>query len=41
MIAAGFGYTAPAAAGAVLAAGALVVLTIAMLVQRKGKEVPA
>jgi DHA1 family inner membrane transport protein len=36
VIAAGFGYTAPAAAGALLAAGALVVLTVAMLVQRKG-----
>jgi DHA1 family inner membrane transport protein len=41
VIAAGFGYTAPAAAGALLAAGALVVLTVAMLVQRKGKEAPA
>ncbi|ANW64103.1 MFS transporter [Mycobacterium sp. djl-10] len=35
VIAAGFGYTAPAAAGAVLAAGALVVLTAAVLLQRK------
>lgn len=41
VIAAGFGYTAPAAAGAMLAASALVVLTIATVVQRRGKEVSA
>jgi DHA1 family inner membrane transport protein len=41
VIAAGFGYTAPAAAGAVLAASGLVVLTVAVLLQRKGKEDPA
>lgn len=35
VIAAGFGYTAPAAAGAVLAATGLVILTISVLVQRK------
>jgi DHA1 family inner membrane transport protein len=41
VIAAGLGYTAPAAAGALLALSGLVVLTIAVLLQRKGKEVPA
>jgi MFS transporter, DHA1 family, inner membrane transport protein len=35
VIAAGFGYTAPAAAGAVLAATGLVILTISVLAQRK------
>ncbi|CAN5243546.1 MFS transporter [soil metagenome] len=39
VIAAGLGYTAPAAAGALLAVSGLVVLTIAVLLQRK-KEVP-
>ena len=34
MIAAGYGYTAPAAAGAVLAAAGLVVLTVSVLLQR-------
>ncbi|MGB3481617.1 MAG: MFS transporter [Mycobacterium sp.] len=37
VIAAGFGYTAPAAAGAVLAVSGLVVLTVAVLLQRNGK----
>jgi MFS transporter, DHA1 family, inner membrane transport protein len=41
VIAAGLGYTAPAAAGALLAVSGLVVLTIAVLLQRKKKEVPA
>jgi DHA1 family inner membrane transport protein len=41
VIAAGFGYTAPAAAGAVLAVSGLVVLSIAVLLQRNNKEVPA
>lgn len=41
VIAAGFGYTAPAAAGAILAVSGLVVLTIAVLMQRNQKEVPA
>ena len=41
MIAAGYGYTAQAAAGAVLAAIGLLVLTVAVVLQRKGKEVPA
>ncbi|CAN5547345.1 MFS transporter [soil metagenome] len=41
VIAAGYGYTAPAAAGAVLAASGLVVLTIAVLLQRMRKEVSA
>ncbi|CAN5483215.1 MFS transporter [soil metagenome] len=41
VIAAGLGYTAPAAAGALLAVSDLVVLTIAVLLQRKKKEVPA
>ena len=41
VIAAGFGYTAPAAAGAVMAASGLVVLTIAVLLQRKQKKVLA
>ena len=41
VIAAGLGYTAPAAAGALLALSGLVVLTIAVLLQRKDKEVPA
>jgi DHA1 family inner membrane transport protein len=36
VIAAGFGYTAPAAAGAVLALSGLVILTISVLLQRKG-----
>jgi DHA1 family inner membrane transport protein len=35
VIAAGYGYTAPAAAGAVLAAGGLIVLTISLLLQRR------
>jgi MFS transporter, DHA1 family, inner membrane transport protein len=35
VIAAGYGYTAPAAAGAVLAAAGLVVLTISVLLQRR------
>jgi DHA1 family inner membrane transport protein len=35
VIAAGFGYTAPAAAGAVLAALGLVVLSISVLLQRR------
>ncbi|WP_372440980.1 MFS transporter [Mycolicibacterium mengxianglii] len=39
VIAAGLGYTAPAAAGAVMAASGLVVLTIAVLLQRKEKKV--
>ncbi|MET0901565.1 MAG: MFS transporter [Mycobacterium sp.] len=41
VIAAGLGYTAPAAAGALLALCGLVVLTIAVLLQQKGKEVQA
>lgn len=36
VIAAGFGYTAPAAAGAVLALSGLVILTFSVLLQRKG-----
>jgi DHA1 family inner membrane transport protein len=35
VIAAGYGYTAPAAAGAVLAVAGLVVLTISVLLQRR------
>lgn len=35
VIAAGFGYTAPAAAGAVLAAAGLLVLTVSVLLQRR------
>ena len=35
VIAAGFGYTAPAAAGALLAAAGLVILTCSVLLQRK------
>jgi MFS transporter, DHA1 family, inner membrane transport protein len=35
VIAAGFGYTAPAAAGALLAATGLVVLTISVALQRR------
>ena len=35
VIAAGFGYTAPAAAGAVLAAVGLVVLTLSVLLQHR------
>jgi DHA1 family inner membrane transport protein len=38
VIAAGYGYTAPAAAGAVLAAGGLVVLTTSVLLQRRGRR---
>lgn len=38
VIAAGYGYTAPAAAGAVLAAGGLVVLTTSVLLQRQGRR---
>jgi DHA1 family inner membrane transport protein len=34
VIAAGYGYTAPAAAGALLAAAGLLVLTVSVLVQR-------
>jgi MFS transporter, DHA1 family, inner membrane transport protein len=34
VIAAGYGYTAPAAAGALLAAGGLLVLTVSVLIQR-------
>ena len=37
VIAAGYGYTAPAAAGAVLAAAGLVVLTVSVLLQRAGR----
>jgi MFS transporter, DHA1 family, inner membrane transport protein len=40
VIAAGYGYTAPAAAGAVLAAGGLVVLTTSVLLQRRGRRRP-
>jgi MFS transporter, DHA1 family, inner membrane transport protein len=36
VIAAGYGYTAPAATGAVLAIGGLVVLTVSVLLQRRG-----
>jgi MFS transporter, DHA1 family, inner membrane transport protein len=36
VIAAGYGYTAPAATGAVLAVGGLVVLTVSVLLQRRG-----
>ena len=35
VIAAGFGYTAPAAAGAVLAALGLIILTISVVLHRK------
>jgi DHA1 family inner membrane transport protein len=41
VIAAGYGYTAPAASGAVLAAAGLVVLTISVLLQRLGLGRPA
>ena len=34
VIAAGYGYTAPAAAGAVLAAAGLIILTISVALQR-------
>lgn len=36
VIAAGFGYTAPAAAGAMLAVGGLLVLTVSVALQRRG-----
>ncbi|QNG21418.1 MFS transporter [Rhodococcus triatomae] len=39
VIAAGFGYRAPAAVGAVLAAGGLVVLVVAVLVERRSARV--
>jgi MFS transporter, DHA1 family, inner membrane transport protein len=39
VIAAGYGYTAPAAAGAVLAVGGLVVLTVSVLMQRRSYPV--
>jgi DHA1 family inner membrane transport protein len=37
VIAAGYGYTAPAAAGAVLAVGGLAVLTVSVLLQRRSR----
>ncbi|MCW2655571.1 MAG: transporter, family, inner rane transport protein [Mycobacterium sp.] len=41
VIAAGYGYTAPAAAGAALAAAGLVVLTVSVLLQRRPAPKPA
>jgi len=41
VIAAGFGYTAPAAAGAVLAASGITVLTVSVALQRRGRRVLA
>jgi MFS transporter, DHA1 family, inner membrane transport protein len=40
VIAAGYGYTAPAAAGAVLATGGLAILTASVLLQRQGCRQP-
>jgi len=41
VIAAGFGYTAPAAAGALLAAAGIAVLTVSVALQRRGRRVLA
>jgi MFS transporter, DHA1 family, inner membrane transport protein len=41
VIAAGFGYTAPAAAGALLAAAGIAVLTVSVALQRRGRRVCA
>ena len=38
VIAAGYGYTAPAAAGAVLAAAGIVILTVSVLLQRRSRR---
>jgi DHA1 family inner membrane transport protein len=38
VIAAGYGYTAPAAAGALLAAAGITVLTISVLLQRRARR---
>jgi MFS transporter, DHA1 family, inner membrane transport protein len=40
VIAAGYGYTAPAAAGALLAVSGLVVLTVSVLLQRRSPSAP-
>lgn len=40
VIAAGFGYTAPAAAGAALAVAGIAILTVSVLLQRRGSAAP-
>ncbi|MFB1294994.1 MFS transporter [Mycobacterium sp. pW049] len=40
VIAAGFGYTAPAAAGAALAVAGITILTVSVLLQRRGSAAP-